>query len=485
MSALPRVRVVAPGATPERSFPDAAREALGDSQLRRNLGHATATIRDKRAKVVGELPDWEQLRDAGAAIKDRALLSLDHQLECLEESVTQAGGTVHWARDGGEANEIVTRLAKDAGADEVVKVKSIATDEIGLNEALQDAGIGAVETDLAELIIQLAGDVQSHILVPAIHLNRAEIRDVFVRELGATGLPDDPAALAEVARRHLRRKFLEARVGVSGANFAVAETGTVCVVESEGNGRMCTTLPEVLITVMGIEKVLVSFRDLEVMLALLPRSSTGERMNPYTSLWTGVATGDGPREFHLVLLDNGRTQALSDEVGRQALRCIRCSACLNVCPVYSRTGGHAYGSVYPGPIGAILTPQLVGVENASSLPYASSLCGACYEVCPVKIDIPSVLVDLRRQVVDSQRSRPGLGAKADPERRAMEGLARAFSSRRGYETLQRAGRLAQWPLARGRDRIGALPGPLAGWSASRDLPTVPEQTFREWWRSRQ
>ena len=484
MSALPRVRVVAPGAMPERPFPDAAREALGDSQLRRNLGHATATIRDKRAKVVAELPDWERLRDAGAAIKDRALLSLDEQLERLEATVTAAGGTVHWARDGGEANEIVTALVRGAGADEVVKVKSIATDEIGLNDALEAAGIGAVETDLAELIIQLAGDVQSHILVPAIHLNRAEIRDVFARELGAEDLPDDPPALAEVARRHLRRKFLEARVGVSGANFAVAETGTVCVVESEGNGRMCTTLPEVLISVMGIEKVLASFRDLEVMLALLPRSSTGERMNPYTSLWTGTAKGDGPREFHLVLLDNGRTQALADDVGRQALRCIRCSACLNVCPVYSRTGGHSYGSVYPGPIGAILTPQLVGVENASSLPYASSLCGACYEVCPVKIDIPSVLVDLRRQVVDEQRSRPGVRAKVDPERRVMEGLARAFSSRRGYETLQRAGRLAQRPLARGRGRIGALPGPLAGWSAARDLPAVPDQTFREWWRSR-
>ncbi len=483
-TALPRVRVVAPGAMPGRPFPEAAREALGDSQLRRNLGHATTTIRDKRARVVGELPDWEQLRDAGAAIKDRALHSLDEQLERLEESVTAAGGTVHWARHGGEANEIVTGLVRDAGAHEVVKVKSIATDEIGLNEALGAAGIGAVETDLAELIIQLAGDVQSHILVPAIHLNRAEIRDVFARELGAEDLPDDPPALAEVARRHLRRKFLEARVGVSGANFAVAETGTVCVVESEGNGRMCTTLPEVLISVMGIEKVLASFRDLEVMLALLPRSSTGERMNPYTSLWSGVVEGDGPREFHLVLLDNGRTQALADDVGRQALRCIRCSACLNVCPVYSRTGGHSYGSVYPGPIGAILTPQLVGVENASSLPYASSLCGACYEVCPVKIDIPSVLVDLRRQVVDEQRARPGVRAQVDPERRAMEGLARAFRSRRGYETLQRAGRLAQRPLARGRDRIGALPGPLAGWTAARDLPAIPDQTFREWWRSR-
>jgi len=483
-ASMPRVRVVAPGAMPERPFPEAAREALDDSQLRRNLGHATKTIRDKRAKVVAELPDWEQLRETGAEIKDRALLTLDHQLERLEESVTAAGGIVHWARDGGEANEIVTGLVRDAGADEVVKVKSIATDEIGLNEALGAAGIAAVETDLAELIIQLAGDVQSHILVPAIHLNRAEIRDVFVRELGVEDVADDPPALAEVARRHLRRKFLEAKVGVSGANFAVAETGTVCVVESEGNGRMCTTLPEVLITVMGIEKLLASWRDLEVMLTLLPRSSTGERMNPYTSLWTGVTEGDGPREFHLVLLDNGRTQALADATGRQALRCIRCSACLNVCPVYSRTGGHSYGSVYPGPIGAILTPQLVGVENAASLPFASSLCGACYEVCPVKIDIPSVLVDLRRQVVDEQRSHRGVRAGLNPERRAMEGLARAFASRRGYETLQRAGRLAQRPLAHGRARIGPLPGPLAGWSAARDLPAMPDQTFREWWRAR-
>ena len=458
------------------TFPTAAREALRDSQLRRNLGKATRTIRDKRATVVAELPDWEELRAAGEAIKDRTLLRLDSYLERLEESVTRAGGRVHWARDAAEANRIVCDIAREHDVSELVKVKSITTDEIKLNEALERAGVSAVETDLAELIIQLGDDVQSHILVPAIHLNRAEIRELFRRELGLEDLSDQPAALTEAARAHLRAKFLSARMGVSGANFAVAETGTVCVVESEGNGRMCTTLPELLVTVMGIEKVVPAWRDMEVFLQLLPRSSTGERMNPYTSFWTGVRDDDGPREFHLVLLDNGRTDALGDAVGRQALRCIRCSACLNVCPVYSRTGGHAYESVYPGPIGAILTPQLQGVDRAGSLPYASSLCGACYEVCPVRIDIPRVLTHLRARVVEE-----GDGGRG--ERLGMRALARAFSDRRRYERLQRLARAGQWPLARS-GRIERSPGPLSAWTATRDLRPVPDQTFREWWRER-
>jgi L-lactate dehydrogenase complex protein LldF len=245
-----------------------------------------------------------------------------------------------------------------AGPRTVVKVKSITTDEVGLNRALASRGIRAVETDLAELIIQLAGESSSHFLVPAIHKNRTQIRDLFRVHLGLPELSDEPAELAEAARLHLRRIFLEAEVAVSGANFAVAETGTVGVVESEGNGRMCLTLPRVLITLMGMEKVLPRFQDLEVFLQLLPRSATGERMNPYTTLWTGVTPGDGPQEFHLVLLDNGRTRVLADPVGRQALHCIRCSACLNVCPVYERVGGHAYNAPYPGPIGSILMPQL-------------------------------------------------------------------------------------------------------------------------------
>jgi L-lactate dehydrogenase complex protein LldF len=460
-----------------RGFPAAARKSLRDTQLRRNLGHATRTIRAKRAAAVGEMPDWEELRAAGEAIKDRVLTGLDGYLEQLEESVTRAGGKVHWARDGDEANRVVCEVARAHGCSEVVKVKSIATDEIDLNEALAAAGVHAVETDLAELIIQLGDDESSHILVPAIHMNRSEIRDLFRRELGVEDLTDEPAKLTEAARRHLRAKFLSARMGVSGANFAVAETGTVCVFESEGNGRMCTTLPEVLVTVMGIEKVVPTWQDMEVFLQLLPRSSTAERMNPYTSFWSGVAEGDGPREFHLVLLDNGRTDTLADEVGRQALRCIRCSACLNVCPVYSRTGGHAYESVYPGPIGAILTPQLHRLEQGRTLPWASSLCGACYEVCPVKIDIPRVLVHLRGRVVDGERER----AIPYPEGLVMGAMARVFSDRGNYERAQRLGRAGQWPFAR-RGRIERLPGPLAGWTAMRDLRPIPPETFREWWR---
>jgi L-lactate dehydrogenase complex protein LldF len=451
----------------KHGFPQAARTALGNSQLRRNLGHATSTIRAKRARVVAEVEDWEALRAAGAEIKERTLRHLDVHLERLEEAVTRAGGTVHWARDGAEACAVVADVARAHGSDEVIKVKSLATDEIGLNEALERAGIHAVETDLAELIIQLDGDSQSHILVPAIHRNRAEIAELFRRELGVE-VSDVPAELTAAARAHLRAKFLSVPVGVSGANFAVAETGHVVVVESEGNGRMCTTLPEVLVSVVGIEKLLPRWRDLAVLLQLLPRSSTGERMNPYTSVWSGVSDGDGPREFHLVLLDGGRTDVLADEVGRAALRCIRCSACLNVCPVYERTGGHAYESVYPGPIGAILTPQLRGLDQAPTLPWASSLCGACYEVCPVKIDIPSILVHLRGRVVRE------VGAPAG-ERAAMAAMARVFASRRAYEAAQRAARLGRGPLA-----VAAL----RPWTRSRELPAAPSQSFREWWRAR-
>ena len=456
-------------------FPAAARIALRDTQLRRNLGVATSTIRERRAQAVAERPDWEELREAGRALKERVLRHLDHYLVQFEAAVEKAGGRVHWARDAAEAGAVVGRLVEATGAREVVKVKSLTTDELRLNDALAAGGIDVVETDLAELICQLAGEEPSHILVPAIHKNRVEIRDLFRRELGLPDLSEEPRELAEAARRHLRRKFLEARVAISGANFAVAETGTVCVVESEGNGRFCTTLPETLITVIGIEKLVPIPEDLEVFLQLLPRSSTGERMNPYTSLWTGVTPGDGPQDFHVVLVDNGRSDVLADEVGRQTLACIRCSACLNVCPVYARTGGHAYGSVYPGPIGAILTPQLRGVAAAASLPYASSLCGACYEVCPVKIDIPRVLVHLRGRVVDE-------GAVPRSEHAAMRVLAWAFAEERRYERAQRLARLAGRPFARD-GLIARLPG-LGAWTETRDLPAVPRQTFREWWGSR-
>jgi len=456
-----------------KRFPDAAREALRDETLQRNLAHATGTIRARRLSVVSEVGDWEALREAGRAIKERTLRGLDRYLVQLEGAVERAGGQVHWARDAAEANEIVIRIAQKARATKAVKVKSLLTDEIGLNEALAARSIDAVETDFAELILQLDRDKPSHILVPAIHRNRTEIRDLFRRTLrGARDVSDDPAELAEASRVHLRRRFLAAEMGISGANFLVAETGSVVVVESEGNGRMCTTLPPLLVTVAGIEKVVPTWGDLEVFLQLLPRSSTGERMNPYTSIWTGVTAGDGPSAFHLVLVDNGRTNVLADTVGREALACIRCSACLNVCPVYERAGGHAYGSVYPGPIGAVLTPQLRGVRHVKSLPYASSLCGACFDACPVKIDIPGLLVHLRGRVVD--------GSHGNAEAGAMRALGRMLSSRRRYERAQRVAR-----LGRGGKGIAArLPGPLHDWTRARELPSVPRQTFREWWRAR-
>lgn len=462
----------------EQGFPAAAAAELEKEQLRRNLARATTTIRARRAAAVALVDDWEELRTRGAAIKDYTLANLDQLLVQLEASVRERGGTVHWARDAVEANAIVTELVRATGSSRVIKMKSIATDEIGLNDALAAAGIEALETDLAELILQLGNDTPSHVLVPAVHRNRTEIRDLFRREFNRPDLSDDPRELTAVAREHLRELFFTTKVGVSGANFAIAETGSICVLESEGNGRMCTTLPETLISVVGIEKVVPTMADLATMLRLLPPSSTGEPMNPYTSIWTGTREGDGPKHFHLVLLDNGRTRVLADPEGRDALRCIRCSACQNVCPVYERTGGHAYESVYAGPIGAILSPQLAGLERSTTLPWASSLCGACYEVCPVKIDIPSILIRLRGRVVRERRS------KLSPEALAMEAVARTFASQRRYEAAQRASRIASWPLPRAAANRGLAPKAVRAWTEARDLPQIPRQTFRQWWRER-
>ena len=512
------------------AFPEAAKRELGNRQMRENIGHATHSIRAKRAHVVDEVPDWEHLRDAGAAIKEAVLADLPRLLERFERNVTERGGVVHWARDADEANAIVTGLVRARDATDVIKVKSMATQEIGLDEHLGEHGITATETDLAELIVQLGNDKPSHILVPAIHKNRHEIREIFRREMpeATDELTSEPRDLAEAARKHLREKFLSTKVAISGANFGIADTGTLSVVESEGNGRMCLTLPETLITVMGIEKLLPSHRDLEVFFQLLPRSSTGERMNPYTSLWTGVTPGDGPQDFHVVLLDNGRSAVLSDPAGRSALHCIRCSACLNVCPVYEQAGGHAYGSTYPGPIGAILSPQLTGItsEQNASLPYASSLCGACYQVCPVKINIPEILVHLRDRDVRTQHGERVEAAAPAPvsgdpataagdewredgagrtlaasARSAGRGIGEALPTRRmptqmdlmmkGASFVMASGKrmaLAErgLPLGRvvaGRDRtVGWLPGVVGGWTQQRDIPEPPRESFRNWWK---
>jgi len=463
-------------------FPEAAAEILRDTQLRKNVAYATDVIQYKRAAVVAEKDDWQALRDAGATIRKEALQHLDSYLEQFEQQFTRAGGHVHWAADAEEAQRIVLGLLREVQATEIIKIKSMTTAEIDLNRNLAENGIRAYETDLAELILQLGAELPSHLIAPALHKNRQQVRELFAREMHLPNLTDDPPALAEAARLYLREKFLKVKSGVCGANFLVADTGSVCIVESEGNGRMCLTLPDTLIAIAGIEKVIPRFSNLEVLLQTLPRSATGERMNPYSSLWTGVTPGDGPRNLHVVLLDNGRSEILADTTSRQTLQCIRCGACQNACPVYRQTGGHAYGAVYGGPIGAILTPQLFHMEHAQSLPYASSLCGACYEVCPVKINIPEVLVYLRSKVVDQNRGK--LASVFNQERVAMKMMARILLSRERFETAQRIARVLEKPLVGKDGWIHWLPGLAGRWTAARDLEALPTQTFREWWKER-
>lgn len=464
-------------------FEQSAKVQLQKTQLRHNIKHATQTIRNKRATRVEEMPDWEDLREAASAIKQRTQANLPELLEQFERNVTERGGVVHWARDEQDACEIVLEILRSKNVDEAVKVKSMATQEINLNEYLADEGIAAWETDLAEMIVQLAEDMPSHIVVPAIHRNRAEVRAIFQARMEHTpdGMSTEPRQLTMAARAHLRKKFLDAKVSISGSNMAIAETGTLFVFESEGNGRMCLTLPETLVTVMGIEKLVPTFEDAEVFAQLLPRSATGERMNPYTSLWTGVSEGDGPQEFHVILLDNGRTDVLADEVGYETLSCIRCGACLNICPVYEHVGGHAYNSVYPGPIGICLTPQLVNATDHSdpdsTLPFACSLCNACADACPAHIDLPGIIVDRRRAYQDSAR-----GGIPNGWDLGMKAATQVMKSGARMEAAGAAATLGR--IFSGKDRkFGPIPLPVARtWTQSHDIPAPPSQSFRAWWK---
>src|SRR3989440_7808755 len=388
------------------TFDANARAALTDLQLRGALRQATSLFGKRRLAAAQSLPDWEDLRTEARRIKDETLLHLDTYLEEFTADAEKAGAQIHWARDAAEANDIVKQLAHERAARLVVKSKSMTTEEIHLNAALESEGIEALETDLGEYIIQLAGETPSHIIAPAIHKTRHQIADLFVEKLGIAPTDDIPT-LTITARRVLREKFGAADLGISGVNFGVAETGTILILENEGNIRLTTSLPKTHVAVMGIEKVIPRFADLEIFLKLLPRSGTGQHLTAYQSLITGTrrsAADEGPDELHIILLDNGRSRLLENPITRQSLACIRCGACLNACPVYQQIGGHAYGSVYPGPIGAVITPQLIGLSKAAKLPYASSLCGACREVCPVKIDIPELLLHLRAEITEPEKA---------------------------------------------------------------------------------
>src|SRR6266851_4240786 len=462
------------------TFDANARAALTNTQLRGALRNATSLFGARRLEAARGLDNWEELRSQARAIKDETLLHLNQYLEEFAANAEKVGAQIHWARDADEANGIVCRLACERGARLAVKSKSMVTEEIHLNAALQAVGVAALETDLGEYIIQLAGETPSHIIAPAIHKTKGQIAELFTEKLGIAPTGDIDR-LTSVARQVLRQKFAAADIGISGVNFGVAETGTILILENEGNIRLTTSLPKTHIAVMGIEKVIPTFADLDVFLKLLPRSGTGQHLTAYQSLITGTkrsADQEGPDELHIVLLDNGRSKMLAHRITRQSLACIRCGACLNACPVYQQIGGHAYGSVYPGPIGAVITPQLMGLSKAEQLPYASSLCGACREVCPVKIDIPELLLHLRAEVVEGTASAteaPNGPMKRKPaEWLAFRLYAFVWSSRRRYEWGLRIARLLQrFAVRKGRidnarGFISRLVPALGAWTARRD-----------------
>ncbi len=451
-------------------------QALHDPRLQLAIYTATGRLIDHRAGVVSAeaLPDYQALRSEANAIKKHTIENLDYYLEQLEANVIAHGGQVIWCRGGAEAADFVLNLAKERGIHTLVKSKSMTSEEIHFNERLEEHELEAVETDLGEYILQLAQQRPYHIVAPALHLTRYDVADVFTKELGV----EQEVAIekqTKIARGVLRRKFLEAGIGVSGANFLVADSGAVVIVENEGNARLSTSAPKIHIAVAGIEKVIPRAQDLAVLLNLLGRSATGQPLTVYTSFLSGPRREneiDGPDEFYLLLLDNGRTRLLADPEKRQSLYCIRCGACLNHCPVYRKIGGHNYPWVYSGPIGAIITPQFHGVTGDTWLPFASSLCGACAEVCPVKIEIPKILLKLREEVQEANRREGSAGM----ERFGFQMFAWAATHPRMYLLLASLGSLA-WPLV---PKIG----PLKQWASERCLPEPAKQSFHAWWAAR-
>lgn len=461
------------------TFYDRADNALHDPQLKLALDRATTRFTQQRETALTSLLNSDEVRDRARAARARALAHLDQYLEQLATRIEAAGGHVHWAWDAAEARQIIVELCRTKGVERIVKGKSMASEEIHLNHALAEAGFTVVETDLGEYIIQLAGETPSHIIAPAIHWTKEQVSELFHQQLG-TPRTDEIPELTRTAREVLRSEYLRADMGITGVNFGVAETGTIVLVENEGNGRLSSTTPRIHVALMGIERTVATMDDLMPLIQVLARSATGQKISVYTNLVTGPGRADevdGPEEFHLVLLDNGRSRILGSEYV-ETLYCIRCGACLNVCPVYSEIGGHAYGSVYPGPIGAVLTPNLDGLDDDNRwLPYASTLCGACQEVCPVRIPLPDYLLKLRRDTVNQ------LGVSL-AERAGMRAWRIGMTSSKLYKVGGTLSRVGLKMLSR-RRRVRRLPPPLDAWTHGRDFPSFARQSFHEWWAERQ
>lgn len=464
-------------------FEEDSARAVEDKKLQRALVNVTNRFRSARNRASAEVPGWEELRTRGREIKKETIENLDRYLLMLEKSVEKAGGRVHWAQDGKEACGIIVDIARKNNVVSVVKSKSMATEEIELNRALEKSGIRAIETDLGEYIIQLAGEHPSHIIAPAVHKTKDDISKLFSEKLGIPYL-SEPADLTKVARERMRSEFLTAGMGVSGANFAVAETGTIVIVENEGNARLTTTVPHIHVALMGIEKIIPRYNDLSLFLTLLARSATGQKSSTYVSFITGPRRNtdiDGPDELHLVLLDNGRSAIIANPETRESLYCIKCGACLNNCPVYRKVGGHSYGWVYSGPIGAIINPQLMGIEKAPELPFASSLCGACRDVCPVKIDFPKVLLELRHEVKESKLE-TGKGWEQFMERFTFRLWRIIVTHTALYSLAARLAYYLQMPFRGSNGNLKSLPYPFSRWTQERDFPALAEIPFRERWK---
>ena len=467
-----------------RQFVPASQAAVKDAQLRQALRRAGSGFDGTRREAIAEVSEevWEGWREQARKIKEHTIGHLDYYLAMLERNVNAAGGQVHFAGDANQANAIVSEIARRNGVKTVTKSKSMVSEELGLNHVLEAQGVDVFETDLGEYIIQLAEETPSHLVAPALHKTRGQVAQLFAEQLGVP-YSEDIEEMARVARVALRQKFLEADMGVSGANFLVAETGSLVIITNEGNGRLCTSAPRIHVGLAGMEKVIPSLQDLAVFLRLLPRSATGQRISSYVSMVTGPRRAedeDGPEEFHLIIVDNGRSRLLRDPALRESLYCIRCGACLNVCPIYQRVGGHAYGWVYPGPIGSIVTPGLVGVAEAKDLPNASTLCGACRDACPVQINIPRMLLHLRHKQAESNDENER--TSSDTDKILARGFSNIMSSPLLLKVGRSVGRAVSKPLARS-GKIGQTRLPLISrWTQARDLPVPAERSFRDRWR---